>query len=184
MYSFDEQRGRWSLEPPAGSAGVADVYEAIWASSFAIVRGLPINCGACSHPPVDGVTSIYEPQTGAWRRTAPDPLRTDHLLSAWTGRALFSLNAGTSMQGASIDIEPGDATAYDPAGNAWTQLPLDDALRQPVDAGLDRSLDSVLLRGLRTNGSGIDRRARLLAAVGVPDTPPANPWRVYGAARS
>ena len=122
MYTFNERRGTWMLEPVAEAAGVADVYEAIWANRFAIVRGSPINCGSCSHPPADGVTSTFTPRTGNWKRTAPDPLRTDHLSSVWTGDALL-LNNGTSIQGGSIDIEPGDATAYEPVTNTWTKLP-------------------------------------------------------------
>ncbi len=123
LFSFDETRNRWSLEPSPKDGGVADPYEAVWAGGFAIVRGSPINCGMCSHPVADGVTSIYTPRSGTWRRTAPDPLRTDHVASVWTGRGLFSFNGGTSIQGGGIDIAPGDASTYDPGTDTWERLP-------------------------------------------------------------
>jgi hypothetical protein len=46
----------------------------------------------------------------------------DYLTSAWTGEALFSMNAGSSAGGPSFSVEPGDASAYDEATNTWIRI--------------------------------------------------------------
>jgi hypothetical protein len=57
--------------------------------------------------------------TNTWTRLAPDPLAGSHLVSAWTGKALFSFNPG----GQYGTIKPGDASSYDPTLHHWTRLP-------------------------------------------------------------
>ena len=86
-------------------------------------------CGTIPGPFVPEATDLYDPAQNSWTRLPPDPFGGDHLLSAWTGAALFSFDSS----GIYGPVRLGDASAYDPATGRWTRLP-----RAPVGCGADQ----------------------------------------------
>jgi hypothetical protein len=118
LFTYTDRTGRWRLLPTKPSELPA-VEEALWTGQEAIVRGSTYNCGPCSGPFVPEATELYTPRKNGWTRLPPDPLGGDHLVSAWTGAALFSFDAG----GQYGPTRPGDATAYDPRAKRWRELP-------------------------------------------------------------
>jgi N-acetylneuraminic acid mutarotase len=122
IFGYDETTGRWRLIPASG--GLPDAQDVLWTGRYAYQRGSTYNCGACPGPPVPEATARYDPAANTWTTLPPDPLMLGFADSAWTGRALVSYDSGSSYgNGSSIDIEPGDGSAYDPAANRWTRLP-------------------------------------------------------------
>jgi N-acetylneuraminic acid mutarotase len=134
MFSYDESTGAWR-HIPASAAALPDVEDALGAGKLVYVRGVTINCGTCSRPFVPEATAIYDPRSNTWTRLPADPLGGDHLLSVWTGAALFSFNAA----GIYGPVVSGDASTYNPASNTWTRTPRApfacDSMTDPVWTG-------------------------------------------------
>lgn len=79
---------------------------------------------SCLVPLRDGAGSGYTPRTGQWSVIPDNVVAGSAGPTAWTGQALAALNAGSqgSTAGQSV-LMPGDAAAYDPATQTWTDLP-------------------------------------------------------------
>jgi hypothetical protein len=118
LFSYPVETGAWRFIPPS-SAALPDVEEVLVANQLVIVRGVPINCGICSRPPLAEATAVYDPVTMAWSRLPQDPLGVEHLSSAWTGAALFSYSTATG----SGATQPGSVSAFDPSKRQWVGLP-------------------------------------------------------------
>jgi hypothetical protein len=61
---------------------------------------------------------LFDPAGNTWKRLPADPLGSNGPVSAWTGAALVSFNAG----GRFGQIGPGAMSAYDPRTNRWRRL--------------------------------------------------------------
>jgi hypothetical protein len=127
LFAYNEHTGRWRLVP--GKPGLPDVEEALWTGRSVAVRGITYNCGSCPGPFVPEATDLYTPDRNTWARLPPDPLGADHLLSVWTGAALFSFDP-SEISG---PVAPGDASAYNLATRRWTRLP-----RAPAGCSTDQ----------------------------------------------
>jgi hypothetical protein len=128
LFDYNEDTQRW--RPVPGTPGLPDVEQALWAGHAVAVRGITYNCGTCPGPFVPEATDLYHPERNAWTRLPPDPLGGDHLVSVWTGAALFSFDPS----GQYGPVHPGDASAYDPTTSRWTRLP-----RAPAGCGPDQA---------------------------------------------
>lgn len=118
MFTYDPGTGRWRLVP-AASGMLPDAEVVLPAGRLVVVRGITYNCGLCPGPFVPEATDLYDPARNTWARLPADPLGGDDLVSAWTGAALISLDAG----GEYGNVRPGDASAYDVATRRWSRLP-------------------------------------------------------------
>jgi hypothetical protein len=118
LFSYSPVADSWRTVPPSENA-LPDVFDVLVANTQVIVRGLPFNCGQCSHPFIPPVTAMYDPAGNEWSRLPADPLAVDSLSSAWTGAALFSFNTATMASNTPL----GSAETYDPEGRSWFRLP-------------------------------------------------------------
>jgi hypothetical protein len=134
MFAFNDVTGGWQ-RISASAAALPDVEDALRAGTVVYVRGISVNCGSCSRPPAPEATAIYDPHLNTWTPLPADPLGGDHLLSVWTGAALFSFNA-SGIYGLTL---PGDASIYDPTNNTWARAPRApfscDSMTDPVWTG-------------------------------------------------
>ena len=134
LYSYNESSGAWRYIPTSVEA-LPDIEDALWTGRVVYARGRTYNCGDCSGPFVPEATAAYDPTHNTWTRLPPDPLGADHLLSIWTGGALFSFNPS----GIYGSVGQGDASIYDPQSNTWTRAraaPFGcDAMTDPVWTG-------------------------------------------------
>lgn len=134
MYSYSLASKTWQYIT-AGPQALPEVEDAMWTGQIVYARGDTINCGTCSRPFVPEATAVYDRANNTWTRLTADPLGGDHLLSVWSGAALFSFNAS----GTYGSVGPGDASVYDPATNTWSQTPpapfACDSMSDPVWTG-------------------------------------------------
>jgi hypothetical protein len=117
LFAYDLASATWRRVFTPSSA-VPGPEDALVAGGDVIVRGAPYNCGPCPGPFAPEVTAFYDPSRGTWSRIAPDPLGGDNEISAWTGDALLSFDAGCQC-GRHL---PGSASLYDPAQARWQLL--------------------------------------------------------------
>lgn len=103
LFTYGERTGRWRLvsQTPGELPAVEEVLRA---GRQAVVRGLPYDCIGSFAPEE---TAVYDPDRNTWRRLPPDPLGGDHLVSTWTGAALFSFDS----EGQYGPVRPGSASA-------------------------------------------------------------------------
>ena len=122
LFRYDESSHRWTVLTGWANA-IREPQEAFWTGTRLLVRGDQHIPGALGPGPLPEVSRWYNPTTGTTTRLPPDALTADHvpasqLSSAWTGDALWSLNA----MGQTYRIKPGDASAYDATHYAWRRL--------------------------------------------------------------
>jgi hypothetical protein len=118
LYRYRLATKTWQYVP-ADPQSLPDVEDVLWTGRDVYARGVPINCGTCARPFVPEATAVYDPTTDTWTRLPADPLGGDHLLSVWSGAALFSMNAS----GIYGSVSPGDASVYEPSTNTWSRTP-------------------------------------------------------------
>jgi RNA polymerase sigma-70 factor, ECF subfamily len=123
LFRYDEATNRWTALAKSAEA-ISMPEEAVWTGTGLLVRGDMHAPFAIGPGPLPEVTAWYNPDTGVARRIPADALTADDtpasgFSSVWTGRALLSLNA----QGQTGDIQPGDASVYEPTSGAWRRLP-------------------------------------------------------------
>lgn len=118
LFGYDPATAAWHYLA-VGPQALPDVEDAIWTGQDLYTRGITYNCGPCPGPFVPEATAVYDPAANTWTRLPADPLGGDHLLSVWTGAALFSFNSS----GIYGSVGPGDASIYDPSTNTWTRTP-------------------------------------------------------------
>jgi len=118
LFGYDPATGAWRYRP-VGPLALPAVEDAIWTGQDLYTRGITYNCGLCPGPFVPEATAVYDASANTWARLPADPLGGDHLLSVWTGAALFSFNPS----GIYGSIGPGDASVYDPSTNTWARTP-------------------------------------------------------------
>jgi hypothetical protein len=122
LFRYDESTNRWTALA-SGTDAISQPEEAIWTGDRLLVRGDMHQPGALGPGPLPEVSAWYDPETGRAQRLSADAMTANHLgaghfSSAWTGKALLSLNA----QGEVGPIQPGDASVYDAASTAWMRL--------------------------------------------------------------
>ncbi len=134
LFRYDEATNRWTALASDPDA-ISIPEEAFWIGNRALVRGDMHMLGAHGPGPLPEVSAWYDADTGSVTRLPDDALTANdipasHFSSAWTGKALWSLNA----QGAAGPIRPGDASVYDATANTWSRLP-----RAPFGCGGSRT---------------------------------------------
>jgi hypothetical protein len=117
LFAYDLSTGHWRLIA-ARSNSMPAPRQALWTGRFLVVRGQPINCGACSHPAEPAVTDIYSPSHNTWTPIPADPLAMTDPGALWTGEALLSFDAGSQFG----SIQPGATSLYDPSRRRWRML--------------------------------------------------------------
>jgi hypothetical protein len=122
VFRYDEAANRWTALATSPGA-ITSPQAAIWTGSRLLVRGDMHAVFANGPGPLPEVSAWYDPDTGVATRIPADALTAGgvpaaNFSSAWTGRALVSLNEGQAGP-----IQPGDASVYDAASGAWTRLP-------------------------------------------------------------
>jgi hypothetical protein len=122
LVRYDAATNEWTAKA-AGHAGITELGEAFWTGGRLLARGDMHLPGATGPGPLPEVTAWYDPDTGTATRLPPDALTSRDnpvrgLSSAWTGRALWSLNTQESAG----NIQPGAASVYDPVANTWQRI--------------------------------------------------------------
>ena len=114
LFLYNDATNRWTSLANAPGA-LANPQEVLWTGTDALVRGQiePYQLGDGPGPNSE-TTARYDPATISWTAVAADVLVNSALHSAWTGQALFSYADNSNG--------PSDASVYDPASDAWTQL--------------------------------------------------------------
>jgi hypothetical protein len=140
LFSYDANTNKWTALATAAGA-IPNVQVAFWTGTDVLVRGDERTCFSCSGPgPLPEVSASYDPKTDRWTALpadvlAPPNFGADNLSSVWTGAALWSFNASSSIGGQSFSVEPGDASVYDTATGRWRRL-----RRAPTSCATDAPL--------------------------------------------
>jgi len=122
LFRYDESSNRWSVVTSWSNA-IPEPQAAFWTGTRLLVRGDQHIPGALGPGPIPEDSRWYNPMTGITQRLPPDALAANdvpasNLSSAWTGDALWSLNA----LGQAGPIKPGDASVFDATRNTWRRL--------------------------------------------------------------
>lgn len=123
-YTFDTKDGHWttnSLVPDEHTT----IRSPLWTSRDIVIPAGHLWCGTCSLPLSEARNgSVIHPTTGVTSPIAHGPADDLDPEYTWTGRALLAYNTGTLYETSSGKGShyPGEAAAWDPASNRWTQL--------------------------------------------------------------
>jgi hypothetical protein len=159
--AYDPVASAWRVLPPSGLRPRSSARFA-WTGDELLVWG-GVSAGDF-RPLSDG--AAYDPSTDRWRPIPPSPLGpTSWQSSYWTGSQWIL--AGEVPRGGGSRLQ---AASYDPAGDAWTELP---AIDHPIEATLAFSGDDggLLALVLPLEGSAELRMLTPTGWIGLPPAP-------------
>ena len=113
---FDPSKEKWLdvTQPPLQSR---DGYSAVWTGDYLVIWGGANDNGALA----DGAR--YDPRVDEWRDLPPAPIAPrSGQAAAWTGTEVVVQGGSSCCQEESELFA--DGAAYDPATDAWRQIPL------------------------------------------------------------